>query len=651
MDLKNQQKFTVALRLLEDETLDQYSKSVQPLSNHCVQIIESPSLSSIEGFIKKDKLSHSPDRSFQSVNEGSKVENLITVFNFDKVFTSEQFDLEPNQNYFVLNIGKGDTLMGKNGLIFKSIRNGLKGMWSVKVSCGYFNQGKIMNYLDGAVQVKKEEEVENLLNFEYFNLKKLREVLVITCVEMEKQGVRKVAQFVDLLQPGKIADVLMKVLMNTENNEKIQGEEAILEKLSALALSPKILVIGSIYPVLPYVQQSKIILQYISQIYENKTKINTEYTKILLDELQKQIKYNTEASKNLQNSKLIISDLQEQKKENEIENSKIKEKIHLLSSDIEMSKLTQEINLFREKYLFKLAEISELESKIKDLTDINVSRKELFGENRNNKENFRAELFKSDVLSQDIGISPIRSLSLTEKTAVDRIESLMFELETTKKELKGFRDIEEIMKFQLPEHGVEHLSYYELITGLWRLIESMQMHYNEIFQDSIQKNKVKFELMEQRDRLLRKKIERAHEIHVEKLREFQSRESEFEKIQISSNEATEKYKKLKEKHKSLKNQVSVFKAECKEKLKKARADIDIRKQLEECEKLVKKQEEDKENIKNECENDKIEFLTRWHEEKKNLVQEFENEKNRLFEEINILRELREPISRPRGQNS
>ena len=138
--------------------------------------------------------------------------------------------------------------------------------------------------------------------------------------------------------------------------------------------------------------------------------------------------------------------------------------------DLEMLKLTQEINLFRERYLFKLAEIAELEGKIKELTDINATRRDFIGENTEKKhkaQNFQGlEIIGADVLSQDVGISPIRSLTLTEKSAIDRIDSLTRELDDTKKKLKSFKDQEEIFKLKLPEDEISHLSYYELVTGL-----------------------------------------------------------------------------------------------------------------------------------------------------------------------------------------
>ena len=140
----------------------------------------------------------------------------------------------------------------------------------------------------------------------------------------------------------------------------------------------------------------------------------------------------------------------------------------------------------------------------------------------------------------------------------------------------------------------------------------MQTHYNDIIQETLQKFRTKCELFEHRDLMLRKKIEKIQDVHIQKLAEFQEKENEFIEKQKNSEILEEKYKKNKEKYKTIKDEVSKFKAECKEKLKKSRADIDIREKLEECEKKVEILEKEKNDItnlvKNEAENDKLEFL-------------------------------------------
>jgi hypothetical protein len=255
------------------------------------------------------------------------------------------------------------------------------------------------------------------------------------------------------------------------------------------------------------------------------------------------------------------------------------------------------------------------------------------------------EYLKSDIISQDVGISPIRSLSLTEKTAIDRIESLMKELEDTKKHLKTLQSREDIMKFKLPDHGIDHLSYYELITGLWRLIEAMQIHYNDIFQETIQKFKSKCELLEYRDLLLRKKLKKTQEIHINKLSEFQEKEKEYENSLKTMTGTIEKYEILKEDHRKLKIETSNFKAECKEKLKQAKADINIREELEESQKIIEALRKEKVEIKNDCETDKLEFLKKFQADKNEMIKKHLEEKAAMQEEINVLKAIRQPINR------
>ena len=135
------------------------------------------------------------------------------------------------------------------------------------------------------------------------------------------------------------------------------------------------------------------------------------------------------------------------------------------------------------------------------------------------------------------------------------------------------------------------------------------------------------------------------EIHLQTLREFHSMELELEKSKNALDEVTESYGKLKEDHKKVMNDVGVFKAECNEKLRKARADKDIRVLLEEREKEVRELGKEKEEILKECEKDKIAFLQQWQSEKSDFIKRFEEEKQYLVSEISMLRALREPISR------
>lgn len=472
MDLNKSQKFLVLLKLIEDESLEPYERCITNISKQCIQVVESLSSSSeIEGFIKKDKLSHSPESSLKSLSHDLKPP-VITMHTVDQILTTENIFLEVNKNNFIVSIGKGETLISKNGLIHGLIKNGLNESWSVKISSAYINQGKLFNYIDGFITIKNYEETGVLLNFDYFNSKKMRESAVVTTVLLEKGTTKRVSQFVDILQPGRIAEIVYKTITNCQLSDIIQSEESFLDLLAGcLSYSPKIIVIGNVYPVQPYIQQSKGILAYLEQLYANKNKTSTFFAYVLNKEIKKLRQANEEISKTVENQKFTISELKEEKKRNDLESSKIKDKIINLNKEEEMLKLNKEINLIREKYLFKLAEIAELEAKIKELSDLHMPKKDLF--DTSNKENrYQTEIIKefdflrNDIISQDVGISPIRSLSLTEKTAIDRIETLTKELEDTKKQLKSYKDKEEIMKFKLPENGIDHLSYYELITGL-----------------------------------------------------------------------------------------------------------------------------------------------------------------------------------------
>jgi hypothetical protein len=647
MDLKKLQQVSVILRILNDENLDLYDKCITQISKTCVEVKDSSSFP-IEGFIKKDKLVNSPDPQsrFSFPEEPSPAAS--SIYTFDAII-QDLPAVDLSKSTLFLNIGKGDTLTHPAGLIYSLVSQALAENFTLKISSYYLFQNKLVPYVENLAPISCMQDVEAFWQTDYFNMKKCKEIFVCTTIEIEKNNMSKMFQFIDVLQVGRITELIGKLMTNVEDCEKLQGEENILDLIGGcLPLATKIYCIGNILPMQPYLQQNKYMLNYLEAIYNNKRLIDTVFTKTILKEFRKVWGKNREMAKSLESMRIRLDEMTEKHERNELENSSLKEKISQFRKDAELDRLVKELNMCKESYLFKLAEIAELQQKIAELSEINDGARTLI-EKRPPDLLFYPQAkqldFSKTVLSQDIGISPIRSIQSTEKNAMDRIESLNAELDNVKAELKLMHDKETLMNFTVPRDGIQHLQYYELITGLWRLVDGIRMHAKDVVQHCHSNYKLKYDILERRDTLLRAKIARQQKIHLEKLKEFEIKEKEFLSERVKFQETDRSYALLKDEHFKVSNEMSRFKMECKEKMRKARADIDLRKTLEECEKELEKVKGERDEMQKVCEDDKIKFIARWNEEKKELLSGHEKEKKMLMGNIEMLKEMRQPLLR------
>lgn len=640
MDLKNFQMTNVVLRVLDDGQVQGSENFLTVLTNQSVELNEN-SPTTIDGFAKKDKLAYSPSNKFYSQNTEDFKGFNEKIFNFDRVLVNEYPGVDLAKSAIVVSIGKSDSLTGMNGLIFQSILAALGDSWNVQITCGVFSQGKVTCFVENAM-VSCIKGAADLLNFEYFAGEKNKENLLITTLTLEKDLSKRVFYFFDICQSGKISDIFINVFCNGGAFDKIQGDDIIYDILgAAFAYSPKITVIGNITPSLPYSTQTKSLLQSLSHLHRKKKNLNKIFSKILLQELRKANFKIFELEKTNELQRKTIETLKYEQKEANIENSSLKEKLIKFDKDEERAKMMNQIASFQEKYLIKLAEMAELEEKLKELSDLKEMGKNALGKKQNLLGSSLAmELdFKRNKVSQDYGTSPIRSLTLTEKTAFDRIEQLNSELEVTKAKLKVLSDKEELLQFQVPPGTIDHHSYHEVITALYRLLEAMKSHYNDLFHQLQLRYNLQISVYENRDQFLRQKLSFSQTTHLEKLQELQEKENSFTLKENCFNELTEKYKKLKDDYEQYKSEVIQYKKTCQEKMTKAKADTNIRKELDNKEREIEDLQTSMKSMQEEYEKNNLEVLRDKNEEIARMKKKYEEQINELNTNIGMLKAM------------
>lgn len=630
----------VLLRVLDDTLVQGSEKSLTVLSNQTVELVESSPLA-VDGFAKKDKLVYSPSNKVLSQQSEDFKLCPVRTFSFDSVLVNEYLAPEILKSSILVSIGKSDTLTSPNGLIFQSILAAFADSWTVQITCGYVNQGKFSCYID-KLTLTCGKDAEKLFNFEYFSSDKMRENLVITTLVLEKDLSRRVLNFFDVSQVGKFSEFFFNIFCSGAISEKTQGDDIIYEILgNAFGYSPKITIIGNISPLLQYATQTRTIVLSLDALKKKRKNLNKAFPRLLLQELRNCNFKIFELEKTNEQQKKTIENLKHEQKKSDIENSTLKEKLIKFHKDEEMAKMMNQIALFQENYLIKLAEVAELEEKLKELSHLkDMGRNVLEKRSSLLGGSLAMELdFNKNKVSQDFATSPIRSLTLTEKTAIDRIEQLSNELETTKKKLKILSDKEELLNFQIPPGTIEHHTYHEVITALYRLLEAMKTHYNDLFHQLQLRYNLQISVYENRDQFLRKKLSFTQSTHIEKLRDLQDKENELTLKENSFNEITEKYKIQKDDFEQFKAEVNQYKKTCQEKMAKARADINIRKELEKKEQEVQDLNIEIKFMKDEMEKNNLEALKERNEEIAKVRKKYEEQICEMNKSIGALKAM------------
>lgn len=484
--------------------------------------------------------------------------------------------------------------------------------------------------------VSSLSDLDSKTNIDYLTLSdKTRESLFITSVKLEKNFNKKFFVFFDLSQVSRFSEVFLNFFTNQENNEKVPGEDYIYEILaSGLSYAPKVLIIGNINPVTPHYSQTKSTLEFLAQMQEKKSALNRILPKTLISELKKLNFRNHELEKTLESKDEMIQKIRQDQKMTDLENSSLKDKICNFSRDHEIEQMMKQINLFHEKYLIKQAELAELEDKLQELTDLKGIRRESIEKRPSlKKDPLAMELdFNKNKVSQDFGTSPIKSFGLTERTALMRIEEMTKELESTKSALKCLKDKEELLNFEVPVETLDHYSYYQIITTLFKAIQLLRSYFDDKLNSEYNKVASIVSLYENRQQFMKQKLFNLHKVHIEKLKLIEDHENEICRNKNELISLKKDIVEIKENYAEFQFEVQVFKEKCKEKMNKAKADTDVREEL-------RKKEREIEGLFEEVNQVKSEMLVAKQIEVRELTAKFTEDLMKLKEENEMLKSM------------
>ena len=624
----------ISLRILEDFNSSTYEHSIKVLNKQSIELMESPA-TTIDGFLKKDKILYSPSSKISSQQAEDPKSFPVKIFSFDSITSSDLPCLDTSRSSIIISQGKSDTLTNKSGLICQAISSSLQDSWSVQVQISQLVQGKLVTYLPPC-PVSSLSDLDSKTNIDYLTLSdKTRESLFITSVKLEKNFNKKFFVFFDLSQVSRFSEVFLNFFTNQENNEKVPGEDYIYEILaSGLSYAPKVLIIGNINPVTPHYSQTKSTLEFLAQMQEKKSALNRILPKTLISELKKLNFRNHELEKTLESKDEMIQKIRQDQKMTDLENSSLKDKICNFSRDHEIEQMMKQINLFHEKYLIKQAELAELEDKLQELTDLKGIRRESIEKRPSlKKDPLAMELdFNKNKVSQDFGTSPIKSFGLTERTALMRIEEMTKELESTKSALKCLKDKEDLLNFEVPVETLDHYSYYQIITTLFKAIQLLRSYFDDKLNSEYNKVASIVSLYENRQQFMKQKLFNLHKVHIEKLKLIEDHENEICRNKNELISLKKDIVEIKENYAEFQFEVQVFKEKCKEKMNKAKADTDVREEL-------RKKEREIEGLFEEVNQVKSEMLVAKQIEVRELTAKFTEDLMKLKEENEMLKSM------------
>lgn len=407
MEIKKEERVSVVLRLYGDETINQYQRCVSIINRDVIQLSETPEhqdINDIEGFVRKDKLAHSPHKSepghildhpeafSQEISSpkskiketpGDFLKEKPQLYNFDYVYLENEpvelivqnLNLDLKKNNCLVSVGRSEALTVKGGMIISMLKRAFDETFEVFISCAIINT-KVQPLIESNREISRFEEGLSLLySLDYFNPRKPKESLVVTTITLEKQGEKSYLQFVDISQMGKAVENLGLVLTNSEDSTEIPAKDKLIQVLSkTICSSGKVILLGNINPTIPYYTHSRNTLNFLDNIYKNRHKSKTLYTTLLLRQIERLQKTSNLASRNHEELGTQINQIKEEK--HRVEEDKkmyqsmlieLQQKQVILRDDQEILYLNQQLNSLREVDILTKTEIYDLKRKNEDL--------------------------------------------------------------------------------------------------------------------------------------------------------------------------------------------------------------------------------------------------------------------------------------------
>ena len=683
----------VYVRALGDDTSFQYSRCIEICSRTSLNLLEQPLGPSIaQGFEKKDKIQNSPPVRESSPPSPPSPCIKSYPFSFTRIFyESESIDsistalqLDSSQNRCIISLGRSDTLISKHGLIVKTLLQASESKYSIEVGCLSINSDKFTSLTNGYQRVESLTEILSLLfTLDYFNPRKTRDEINVTTVILTRDLAKTYVQFADIHQLNKGSDVLAKVLTNCHfsRDGSAQAKEPLVQALAkSICFGGKIMVIGNIYPTVPFIIQTRAILYYLDNVEKNKNRNKGAYIELLLKEVRKLQKNNEKLNNRYEEMSSQVMLLKDQLSTQYIQINQI---------DIEKKQLENEINQAREKNIIahdeeryqarnilegNESEIAELREENYQLHGLTAKYQEDLKETENKFKRIYERYTTSEKENGDL-LQKIKELQYNADQTWKHVLKVESELTQYKSKFKDLEDQNKILKEKILEQESSksantsiavdkiseneaekiHLQYYEQIVVLNRALYAMKKHEDTIVNEAQAQYSDLLQEYRTRERFLNSQGREVLRYYLEEIEKHDLRakekSEEMQRIinQLEDNEKIlrEELEQQKKSNVDVKHEIHVFKNKLKEKAKCEIAEF------------IKKYEEAKEvhkkilNEKNQLMIEKNALIAQGVDEKAKIDSErhrFFEEKQLLLENIEKLKELREPNAKRAKKN-
>lgn len=580
------EQIKVYCRVISDETSHQYPVCVN-LANSCsVELFELKDQTAFEVFSKRDKIVNSPTRvNKENPVHVNEIVPCVENFSFDRIFGESDsiesifkcLDLNLEYNHCVISINRSNLLTLKNGLIVHTLNLACEQGFLIDIGMANITLGQVQSVYKGYKRIENlVSGIRHLFDQEYFNPKRVKEDIYVTTFVLEKERIRTCVQFVDISQLSKYTETLGKILTNCNfiKDGLMQAKDSLVQMLTkTICFGGKIHIFGHIQPSLPFLNSNRVLLYYIDNIIQNRQKNRNAYTELLLKEVRKLQKVNTDVVKQQNELSTQVMLLKEQLKE-ESQIPKCSKILEAVEETNEEYNKTQDSQVLKENnkvstelvdmYEKVCASLKACENRCQELKD-----RCIYAEKQKTDYQDKVKMLDVTVSNYASQVKKLESELRLERGISNDYESLVKKQQCEKQVLESsLESLSNTIKTNKISHSPNqdldqiHTHYYEQISSLYQAfiaydlaksshLEDIEFKYNNLVQkyNTRQSELMKAgkdlidsyeHLLEEQDSALKSKIVKIQEENEEKSKKIQNLS---EKIQ-NFNELTQKCEEL-----------------------------------------------------------------------------------------------------------
>jgi hypothetical protein len=320
MDFKiPESRFSVLLRVLGDEAMTQYERCIEIIGKTAVRMHD-PSNPPGTAFHRKDRLEHSP-LAFNYCNTANPIEPASPAnrqpcsafssgkrskstpssqkkdqtFDFDSVF-SEKDSAESLLAYLVNDLSHSQCIvsLGKSDILLEVLpaylTKAFKAGWRVKCQVSTVTVQKQVNFLgnEEAEFLSCDQALEALRSCEGLNRRRIGESVAVVTIKLESDQDALVVQMVDIPVVNKTADLLFRVLVNSDSSKdavSVDTDKLVRLVKKSLVSNAGVKVLGNVYPTGPHFAAASAVLRLMEQLMSRRHRCETLCLKVLSEQV------------------------------------------------------------------------------------------------------------------------------------------------------------------------------------------------------------------------------------------------------------------------------------------------------------------------------------------------------------------------------